>query len=223
MWCCCLSRTLRAQIPSWRMTPRSCYCQMLAWAALWGTYASCCWAVCRPQVPSHVDAVCTLLLQLLLPRSQVCTLVCCLVIPISLLPLLFLLLLSGLLRWVVGWMLMLVEGCWGKMGPVSPCRLLICISTPQMWNSCHRMLGAWVWVGLLKPMRLTDPPVLLLVMLPFLFCEVMLKLPQCFGSRASSGCPPVVVQLLIPLLFLPPCCSRAFSKSFSPVSYCVFL
>ena len=51
----------------------------------------------------------------------------------------------------------------------------------------------------------------------------MLKLPQCFGSKASSGCPPVVVQLLIPLLFLPPCCSRAFSKSFSPVSYCVFL
>ena len=132
--------------------------------------------------------------------SQVCTSSCCPVAPIFQGPQVFALLLSSLLLWVVVLLMMHVKACWGRMGLVGPCRLWICISTLQMWNGCHRMLGAWVWVGVLMPMSvwssggaLDDAAIVAL--------WGLLKLTQCFGIKASPACPLVVVQLLLPFLF----------------------
>ena len=51
-----------------------------------------------------------------------------------------------------------------------------------------------VLVGALMPTRLSDLPVVLLVMRPLLLCVVSLKLLQCFGITASA-CDQSVVAL----------------------------
>ena len=196
---CCLVRICWVQTPSWRMTPRSCWCRMSASVAWWGSLCflfqqvlkTCRKVVGRFRGQFPVDAVCILLLLVLswcwsgraLGFGPVVPIF--LLLPVSL-PLLIGLLLSGVVV-----LSRLCRASLGRMDLADPCALQTCISSLRMLSSCRHMLVACLSLRMDASWSSGSSGVCVLVACHLPFCWVWFRIKAslavaCFVVTAAA-------------------------------------